>query len=406
VASQSLGRQPGTAHLCVYPCTFTLVAGYLGANMLIYADAVSESRFANKFRAILQVASDFSTNGSDNPSMEKRTLFLKDLSTELRAILQNDNLDADVLRVEHGGRQYNYSPVPWIRIYDPQHAPTAQSGFYVVLLFAADGSSVYLSLNQGTSEFRSNAMRAINDDNVLLNRATVARNALSDWVSHVSVLGPDSMDLMGESVPVGEESRRRIRNYELANVYAYKYLISDLPDDSKFKSDLEELLVLLWALESADLATPTEFLKKMSELVPAPIKKIPSTKQGRQLNGNVRKLIELTAEDCAEEHYVALGWSVERVGAQKLGYDLRCTKPDHELHVEVKGTTGKGLEVTLTPNEVRHCRSYPEMAIAVVSRIVIAENETVEDRGELHILEPWELNEARLTPSEYSYRVK
>lgn len=366
---------------------------------------VSNNQFKNSLRAILQIAPDFSKSGSDNPPMENRELLLKNLSQELKTLLQENNLDSQVLGVEHGGRQYNYSPVPWIRIYDPQHAPTAQNGFYVVLLFAADGSSVYLSLNQGTSEFRSNAMRAINNDIVLQNRSVAARIALSAWESGVSVEGPDLVDLRGAGAPVGVESKRRIRNYELANVYAYRYLINDLPDDDKFKSDLEELLVLLWALESADLAAPTEFIKKMPELVAEPNKKRPSSKQGRQLNEKVRKLIELTAEDCTEEHYVALGWSVERVGAQKLGYDLRCTKLDHELHVEVKGTTGRGQEVILTPNEVRHCRSYPEMALAVVSRIVIANDETVADRGELHILDPWNLDDARLTPSEYSYRV-
>ena len=366
---------------------------------------MSNNQFKNSLRAILQVAPEFSTRSSDNPPMEKRELLLKNLSRELSTLLQEKNLDSQVLRVEHGGRQSNYSPVPWIRIYDPQHAPTAQNGFYVVLLFAADGSSVYLSLNQGTSEFRSNAMRPIKNDSVLLNKAVAARIALSDWASGVSVDGSDLVDLRGGGAPVGVDSKRRIRNYELANVYAYKYLINDLPDDDEFESDLEELLVLLWALESADLAAPTEFLKKMTELVPAPNKKTPSAKQGRQLSEKVRKLIELTAEDCTEEHYVALGWLVERVGAQKLGYDLRCTKPERELHVEVKGTTGKGQEVILTPNEVRHCRSYPEMALSVVSRIVIADDETVADRGDLYILEPWNMDDARLTPSEYSYRV-
>jgi len=366
---------------------------------------MSSNQFKNSLRAILQIAPEFSTSSSDNLPMEKRELLLKNLSRELLTLLQEKNLDSQVLRVEHGGRQSNYSPVPWIRIYDPQHAPTAQNGFYVVLLFAADGSSVYLSLNQGTSEFRSNAMRPIKNDSVLLNKAVAARIALSDWASGVSVEGPDLVDLRGGGAPVGVDSKRRIRNYELANVYAYRYLLNDLPDDDKFKSDLEELLVLLWALESADLAAPTEFIKKMPELVPEPNKKRPSSKQGRQLNEKVRKLIELTAEDLTEEHYVALGWSVERVGAQKLGYDLRCTKLDHELHVEVKGTTGRGQEVILTPNEVRHCRYYPEMALAVVSRIVIANDETVADRGELQILHPWNLDDARLTPSEYSYRV-
>jgi hypothetical protein len=362
--------------------------------------------FSTSFREILDLASNYSKSSSANPPMEKRELLLKDLSQELTLFLQEVNLDSQNLKVKHGGRQSSYSPVPWIRIFDPQHAPTAQSGFYVVLLFAADGTSVYLSLNQGTSEFRSNAMRPINDENVLLNRAAAARTALADWSTEVALLGPDTMDLRGESAPVEKDSKIRIKNYELGNVFTYEYPADDLPTDDKFKNDLEELLVLLWALENADLTTPTEFVKVMPTVGSIAGKKNPGSKQGRQLDQKVRKLIELTAEDRAEEHYAALGWLVERVGAQKLGYDLRCKKGDLELHVEVKGTTTKGLEVTLTPNEVNHCKMYERMALVVVSRIVIAEDDTVVERGQINILDPWIIDDIYLTPSEYSYRVK
>ena len=42
----------------------------------------------------------------------------------------------------------------------------------------------------------------------------------------------------------------------------------------------------------------------------------------------------LAAEDAAEAHYSAQGYAVERVGALKLGYDLRCTGPNSELRFE------------------------------------------------------------------------
>src|SRR5438874_4801294 len=40
--------------------------------------------------------------------------------------------------------------VPWVRLYDPRFSPRATKGWYVVFLFAADGSSLFVSLNQGT----------------------------------------------------------------------------------------------------------------------------------------------------------------------------------------------------------------------------------------------------------------
>jgi len=36
-------------------------------------------------------------------------------------------------------------------------------GFYIVDLFATGGSAVYISPQPGTSEYRSNAMRPVND---------------------------------------------------------------------------------------------------------------------------------------------------------------------------------------------------------------------------------------------------
>lgn len=366
---------------------------------------MTEGSVSGFLRDILSLAPRFSPEGSNNTNMEEREKHLVGLESRLDTLLHEAKLSSQLLAVEHGGRQFNYSPVPWVRVFDPEHAPTAQNGFYVVLLFAADGSAVYLSLNQGTSEFRSNAMRPILNDDVLLNRAAVARVALESWVTNVALSGSAAIDLHGEGAPVGPESKRRIRNYELANIYSHRYPLDELPSDAQFMSDLEDLLVLLWALESHDLASKTKFIDAVSSADPSKLQKRLSSRQGRLVNERVRKLIELTAEDQAVDHYSDNGWTVERVGTQKLGYDLRCTKGELELHVEVKGTIGRGLEVTLTPNEVVHCRQYPNMSLVVVSEIEIAEDETVRDRGKLLVIDPWTLEDSRLTPSEYAYRV-
>jgi hypothetical protein len=356
-------------------------------------------------RQILKLAPEFKKDEANNPAMEQRELLLATLRTEIEAQLVQGNLDPQLLQVRAGGRQSLYSPVPWVRIFDPEHAPTAQTGFYIVLLFAADGSAVYLSLNQGTSEFRSNKMRPILDDDLLLNRTAIARAAIDEWVTRVTTAGSVEVDLRGDSAPVGPESKRRVRNYELANIYSYRYPIAELPTDESFRADLEELLVLLWALENADLNTPTAFVSQLPQRQASPNTSRPSTRQGRQLNEKIRRLIEKTAEDRAVSHYETNGWAVERVGQFKLGYDLKCIKQDVELHVEVKGTSGRGLDVTLTPNEVNHCRSYPHMALVVVSRIEIGDDEIVTDLGVMRLFEPWSMDDTRLTPSEYSYRV-
>jgi hypothetical protein len=100
------------------------------------------------------------------------------------------------LLVRAGGRQANFSPIPWVRVYSKRYAPTAQEGIYLVYLFSADGSAAYLSLNQGTSEFRSGAMRSINDQRILFSRAAQARSALGDLMESEGTAGATlSIDL-------------------------------------------------------------------------------------------------------------------------------------------------------------------------------------------------------------------
>src|SRR4051812_33560390 len=51
--------------------------------------------------------------------------------------------------VEGSGGKGNPAVVPWIGVFDPDETTTAQRGMYVVYLFAADMSSIVLSLAQG-----------------------------------------------------------------------------------------------------------------------------------------------------------------------------------------------------------------------------------------------------------------
>lgn len=55
------------------------------------------------------------------------------------------------LVVKGSAGQTNLARVPWCAVLDPAVTETAQAGYYVVYLFAADGSAVSLSLNQGAT---------------------------------------------------------------------------------------------------------------------------------------------------------------------------------------------------------------------------------------------------------------
>ena len=133
--------------------------------------------------AVLAAASDYSRTAT--PAMLRRDAELADMVARLDEVVpelsQGLGLASLGLRAEAGGRRANYSPTAWVRVYAPDRSPSAMEGFYVVYLFASDGSAVYLSLNQGTSEYRSHAMRPINDRAELLTRAVEARRSLADF---------------------------------------------------------------------------------------------------------------------------------------------------------------------------------------------------------------------------------
>jgi hypothetical protein len=131
--------------------------------------------------------------------------------------------------------------------------------------------------------------------------------------------------------------------------------------------------------------------------------------QGFQSSPELRRAIERRAMELAAAHYEALGWRVEDVST-KEPYDLHCTRANgQELRVEVKGTTGDGAQVLLTPNEVEHARAhYPAVALFVVAHIVtdeVASGRQEASGGTVQIIEPWRVDDGVLVPVGYAYSV-
>ncbi len=130
--------------------------------------------------------------------------------------------------------------------------------------------------------------------------------------------------------------------------------------------------------------------------------------QGFRTNAEQRKAIEQYAVEMAITHYEAQGWTVKNVGLYE-SYDLHCSRLNgDELHVEVKGTTGMGEKVLLTPNEVRHAHEqYPNVSLFVVSNIVLLseDGQSHASGGEPVLYEPWNLDDESLTAIGYEYAV-
>ena len=206
---------------------------------------------------------------------------------------------------------------------------------YLVYLFAADGSRVYLSLNQGTSVPKpGGGMRTTTDTKGLLFRAAQARSALGDHIEAEGAAEADDGYRFGVASSAVQDSRYKGRAYEAANILAREYLSGHIQADEQLLGDLVNMFSLLAELYGvASMPGPEPGLSGLAAQAAS------AMTSKRLLDPVTRKKIELWAENHAVNHFTNLGWQVERVGSEKRGYDLECTAEDgHVLHVEVKGT--------------------------------------------------------------------
>src|SRR5689334_22466944 len=98
--------------------------------------------------------------------------------------------------------------VPWTRFGSRERSPRATDGFYVVYLWAFDGSAVFLSLNQGTTDFDGAAF-VRKPVGVLSSRASWARQVIAKWMSARAdfaplVLGDDGEESLGRGYELGD----------------------------------------------------------------------------------------------------------------------------------------------------------------------------------------------------------
>lgn len=123
--------------------------------------------------------------------------------------------------------------VPWVTIQGSGEDSTATQGVYVVYLFAADGSAVYLTLAQGVSNVKGGNV-------VLRKRAADIRDAIT----------PQSQWL--ERIDLRSQATRPLR-YEASAAYAIRYERDAVPTSDVLASDLDDMLEALGEAQAAGL---------------------------------------------------------------------------------------------------------------------------------------------------------
>lgn len=125
--------------------------------------------------------------------------------------------------------------------------------------------------------------------------------------------------------------------------------------------------------------------------------------QGFARTPEERQALEDRAMAVAKKYFRDEGFGVENVSARRP-YDLLCRRGTRELHVEVKGTTTDGVAIVLTNNEVKHACDPRNSCVLFILHSIRLEGQKATGGRQL-ILNPWRLQQARLTPINYTYRL-
>lgn len=191
------------------------------------------------------------------------------LTKELPKILMESSGLGHKYLIKGSAGKGNIAEVPHICIFDIEITSSAQNGYYIAYLFDSKMSRLYLSLNQGWTQYEKSYPAKEARERIRKN-ATIARNYLRSAYdfsfSEINLLA----------------ARKLGKGYELGNICSKVYPSEALPTDQEFLDDLRNLigvykelkgLVGTSILSICEAANEEEFQKVIQE---APLKIVPS----------------------------------------------------------------------------------------------------------------------------------
>ncbi|WP_314506038.1 MrcB family domain-containing protein [uncultured Microbacterium sp.] len=211
-------------------------------------------------QGVLELQSHFTPGQS--PAMSRRRDMIGNITNAMTATLVG--AANHVLQVKGSNGVGNNAKVPWVRIFDPAQSPKPTLGWYVVLLFAADGSAAFLSLNQGVTK---------------LDRTSIEANVSDGWnrVSASSESRHAPMEESTRSVDLRDPGLGA--QYGRGNLLAFRFERDHVPSDQEIEGRL------LWLTELLTLLPDTSGL--------------PSQKQDANLNAVL--VVDEVTDDAGEQ---------------------------------------------------------------------------------------------------------
>lgn len=331
----------------------------------------------------------------------KNNEFSKFIRESADATIPDYLFSRDEYKIHSSCGQGNWAEIPWLAVFYKDLSISAQKGYYIVYLFRADGSGVYVSLNQGYTNFTK------------LFKPKEAKKKIEKvskyWHAHLNFLSnKNNPGFTVDPIDLRAKSKGRLpEGYELGNICSKFYStdqISNITNDKLLK-DLEYLKMMFTELRGLiSSSTFDDFNNSILENMPLEDLEVKIIKKGIKLNklGNqvsiptglffsktksdpkvvqkdyIKELTRNTKQGLEAEKLV-LNLEIERAKndvrlkdyvsdivhvaldeGDGLGYDIKSVYFDEEskevkpLYIEVKSTIGRiNTPFYLSANEKR-----------------------------------------------------
>ncbi len=144
-------------------------------------------------------------------------------------IYSNCGLLKSKYKIQGSIGQGNPAEIPWLCIFDNEITTSAQTGYYIVFLFEANLKGVYMSLNQGWTQYEEEYGVAEGKNQILKN-SSIAKSLLrSDQGFTYLPINLNATSTLG-------------KGYEAGNICSKFYSSNDFPEDNVLIDDLRNLI--------------------------------------------------------------------------------------------------------------------------------------------------------------------
>jgi 5-methylcytosine-specific restriction protein A len=130
--------------------------------------------------------------------------------------------------------------VPWIAVFNKLITDSVTSGIFLVYLFRADFSGIYLSLSQGTASQKK--IHGLGGSRELLRSRAKLLRSLVENKPEIEIY--EEINLKLEAIPKETTARRLGQAYEACNIFATYYSRDSLPESQKLAMDLVSFIKL------------------------------------------------------------------------------------------------------------------------------------------------------------------